>query len=73
MKNAARACRYTIRLKGCLDPRRSEWLDGMSITCNECGETILNGAVIDQAALHGLLNKISDLGLPAIELQCLTP
>lgn len=57
---------YTIRLEGCLDAHWSEWFDGMSITCTSDGETILSGVVVDQAALHGLLAKISDLGLPLV-------
>jgi hypothetical protein len=59
---------YTIRIEGRLDPRWSEWFDGMSITHVDepPGETILSGSVADQAALHGLLTKIRDLNLPLI-------
>lgn len=56
-------CLYEIRVKGCLDPRWSDWFDGFAISsCNE-RESLLVGPVPDQAALHGLLAKIRDLGL----------
>ena len=54
---------YVIRVKGHLDPRRSEWFEGLTITLLEGGETTLSGPVVDQAALHGLLAKIRDLNL----------
>jgi len=56
-------CLYEIRVKGCLDPKWSNWFDGFAISpCSE-GESLLVGPVPDQAALHGLLAKIRDLGL----------
>ncbi|MBN1658022.1 MAG: hypothetical protein JXA93_06445 [Anaerolineae bacterium] len=57
---------YEIRVRGILDEGWSEWLDGMEITPMESGETALAGVVRDQAALHGLLIKIRDLGLPLL-------
>ncbi len=54
---------YTIRIKGHLAPRWSEWFENMTITQTESGETILDGRVADQSALHGLLAKIRDLNL----------
>jgi hypothetical protein len=60
---------YEIRLEGQLDPRWSEWLEGMTITSLESGETRLTGPVADQAALHGLLNCIRDLNLKLISIE----
>ena len=57
---------YQIRLKGHLGPQWTEWFGGMSITLEESGETLLTGPVEDQAALHGLLKKVRDLGMPLI-------
>jgi hypothetical protein len=61
--------RYEIRVKGNLDLRWSDWFDGFSITPVGDDETLLIGAVADQAALHGLLHKIRDLGLPLLTVQ----
>ena len=55
---------FEIRLQGHLDTRWASWFDGLTITQTEDGETILTGSVADQAALHGLLKKVRDLGLP---------
>lgn len=57
---------YAIRLQGQLDPKWSDWFSGMQIRHEPNGETLLEGAVIDQAALHGLLAAVRDLGLPLI-------
>lgn len=54
---------YIIRVEGHLSASWSEWFEGMTITQTEAGETILDGPVEDQAALHGLLSKIRDLNL----------
>jgi len=59
---------YRIVLKGQLDPDWSDWFDGLTITPAASGETILSGPIADQAALHGLLIKIRDLGLPLLSL-----
>ena len=60
---------YEIRVVGNLDLRWSDWFDGFSITPVGEGETLLIGTVADQAALHGLLHKIRDLGLPLLSVQ----
>ena len=57
---------YQIRIKGHLDRRWTEWFEGMTITLEENGDTLLTGPVVDQAALHGLLRKVRDLGMPLI-------
>ena len=57
---------YEIRLKGHLDARWSAWFDGLSFTHASDGTTVIHGSVVDQAALHGLLCKVRDLGLPLI-------
>ena len=57
---------YQIRIKGELDRRWMEWFEGMTITWEADGHTLLAGPVVDQAALHGLLKKIRDLGMPLI-------
>jgi hypothetical protein len=58
--------RYEIRIKGQLDPSWSEWFEGMRIEPLPDGETLLSGPLIDQAALHGLLNRIRDMNLTLI-------
>jgi hypothetical protein len=60
---------YEIRVRGELEPHWSSWFDGMRIACEGRGECALVGPVADQAALHGLLAKIRDLGLPLISVQ----
>ena len=63
---------YRIKLKGCLDPKWSDWFEQMAIS-TEGGETILTGPVIDQAALHGLLIRIRDLNLTLLSLERIEP
>ena len=60
---------YEIRLKGHLEPRWADWFDGLSLTQESDGTTVLSGLVVDQAALHGLLGKVRDLGLPLIAVR----
>ena len=60
---------YEIKVQGHLDPSWSSWLDGLTIEPKAHGETLLTGPVRDQAALHGLLNKIRDLGLPLLGVE----
>lgn len=62
-----------IRLKGHLDDRWSDWFDGLTITLEEDGNTLLAGRVADQAALHGLLKKVRDLGLPLLSVNFVDP
>jgi hypothetical protein len=59
---------YRIRIQGQLDSQWADWFDEMTITLEEDGNTLLTGQVIDQAALHGLLKKIRDLGLTLISI-----
>jgi hypothetical protein len=60
---------YEIRLKGHLDDQWSEWFEGLTITLEEDANTLLTGLVVDQAALHGLLKKVRDLGLPLVSVS----
>lgn len=64
---------YEIRLKGQLEARWAEWFDGMAITPDEDGSTLISGPVADQAALHGLLKKARDLGLPLLSVNAVGP
>ena len=59
---------YEIVVKGHLDSDWSDWFDGLTITLVDNGETILTGPIVDQTALHGVLIKIRDLGLPLLSL-----
>ena len=60
--------RYEIRLKGHLEPRWAAWFDGLSLTTENDGTTAIRGPVVDQAALHGLLQRLRDVGLPLISV-----
>ena len=60
--------RYRIKVKGRLDKKWAEWFEGMAIS-HEGGDSILTGPVSDQAALHGLLNRIRDLNLPLLSVD----
>ena len=60
---------YEIRLKGHLDPSWADWFDGLVFSHGSDGTTILSGEVVDQAALHGLLKRIRDLGMPLISVS----
>jgi hypothetical protein len=60
---------YKIRIKGHLGPEWSDWFEGLTITLEEDGNTLLTGSVIDQAALHGLLKKVRDMGIPLISVS----
>ena len=57
---------YQIRIKGHLDPQWTEWFEGLTLKFEDSGDTLLTGPVVDQAALHGLLKKIRDSGLPLV-------
>jgi hypothetical protein len=64
---------YQIRIKGHLSRQWREWFEGLTITLEEDGDTLLTGPVIDQAALHGLLKKVRDLGMPLVSVSPLEP
>jgi hypothetical protein len=68
-----RADPYVIRIKGHLDPRWSEWFEGLTVTQTESGETVLSGPVVDQSALHGLLARIRDLNLTLVSVTWVEP
>jgi hypothetical protein len=61
---------YEITVRGVLDLRWSAWFDGLRLTSDAAGRTTISGPVADQAALHGLLTRIRDLGLTLLELRC---
>ena len=60
---------YQIRIKGHLGPQWTYWFEGLTITLEEDGDTLLTGPVVDQAALHGLLKKVRDLGMPLLSVN----
>jgi hypothetical protein len=64
---------YEIRIKGHLDNRWADWFEGLTITTLDNGETLLTGPVVDQAALHGLLRKVRDLGMPLLSVIHVEP
>ena len=64
---------YEIRLKGHLDDKWADWFDGLTITREDNGETRLTGPVVDQAALHGVLRKVRDLGMPLLSVTHVRP
>jgi hypothetical protein len=64
---------YEIRLKGHLDHRWTTWFEGLTLTREANGETLLAGPVVDQAALHGLLRKVRDLNLPLVAVTHVDP
>jgi hypothetical protein len=64
---------YEIRVQGVLDSRWSAWFDGLQLTSDQSGQTSIAGPVVDQAALHGLLAKVRDLGLELLEVRRTDP
>ena len=64
---------YQIRIKGHLSHQWADWFEGLTITLEDNGDTLLTGTVIDQAALHGLLKKVRDLGMPLISVNRVNP
>ena len=64
---------YEIRIKGHLDDRWADWFGGLTITLEDNGDTLLTGPVVDQAALHGLLRKVRDLGMPLLSVTRVRP
>jgi hypothetical protein len=63
--------RVEVRIKGQIDEHWSDWFEGLNIVHTDQGETILSGLVVDQAALHGLLAKLRDLGLSIVSVNAL--
>ena len=64
---------YEIRLKGHLDSRWAAWFDGLTLTDKRDGTTVIQGSVVDQAALHGLLHKVRDVGIPLLSVAQVDP
>jgi hypothetical protein len=69
----SRPVTYQIKIQGRLDEYWSEWFDDLTVTYDEQDDTILTGQVADQAALHGVLKKVRDLGLPLISVNLVEP
>ncbi len=64
---------YQIRIKGHLGHQWTDWFGGLTITLEDNGDTLLTGPVVDQAALHGLLKKVRDLGMPLVSVSPVKP
>ena len=64
---------YQIRVKGHLGREWTDWFGGLTITLEDNGETLLTGPVVDQAALHGVLRKVRDVGMPLLSVICVRP
>ncbi len=72
-RDASRPVVYQIRIQGHLGSQWTDWFEGLTITLEENGDTLLAGTVIDQAALHGLLKKVRDLGMPLLSVNSIEP
>lgn len=68
-----RPVHYEIRVKGHLDARWAAWFDGLSLSNESEGTTTIHGPVVDQAALHGLLQRLRDVGVPLVSVTPVTP
>jgi hypothetical protein len=64
---------YQIRIKGQLGPQWTDWFGGLTMTLEDNGDTLLIGPVVDQSALHGILKKVRDLGLPLVSVFPIKP
>jgi hypothetical protein len=64
---------YQIRIKGHLDQQWTDWFGDLTITLEDNGDTLLTGPVVDEAALHGLLKKVRDLGMPLLSVNRVNP
>jgi len=69
MSNLGQPMIYQMRVKGHLDSDWTDWFDGLTITCEDDGYMLLTGPLIDQAALHGLLKKVRDLGMQLVSVN----
>jgi hypothetical protein len=69
----AEPARYELRVQGVLGPRWSSWFEGLQVSSDERGQTTITGPVADRAALHGLLARVRDLGLPLLAVRRLDP
>jgi len=72
-KVSSRSIIYKIRIMGHLGSQWMDWFGGLTISLEENGDTVLTGPVVDQAALHGLLKKVRDLGLPLLSVLVVDP
>lgn len=68
-RDAEQSTVYQIRIKGHLGCQWTDWFEGLTITLEDNGDTLLTGPVFDQAALHGLLKKVRDLGMPLLSVN----
>jgi hypothetical protein len=64
---------YQIRIKGHLGRQWTDWFEGLTVTLEDNGEMLLTGSVVDQAALHGVLKKVRDLGMPLVSVIRVKP
>ena len=64
---------YRIRIKGHLGREWTDWFEGLTITLENNGDMLLTGPVVDQAALHGVLKKVRDLGMPLVSVSPIKP
>ena len=71
--DAIGAGQYEIRVRGHLASRWADWFDGMPLTRHNDGTTVLHATVADQSALHGLLRKVNDIGLPLVSVTLIDP
>ena len=71
--DAHKAGRYEIRLTGHLDPHWAPWFDGLNVVREGDGTTVISGRLVDQAALHGVLQRVRDLGLPLVSVIRIDP
>ena len=68
-RNADKPMIYQIRINGHLSPLWIDWFEGLTITLEDEGDTLLTGLVVDQSALHGILKKVRDLGMPLLSVN----
>lgn len=64
---------YEIRVTGAIGPRWTAWFDGLTVTGRADGTTLIHGGLVDQAALHGVLQRLRDLGIPLVSVNRITP